>query len=103
MIIDSPDGHDDPDCSCEPNDPDDYYNPDDYDDHDYCDDHDDSDSLCWQIKMQNHPYPVSHTVIKGSATYVYSVTYWVGVVLHIGNQKCMLPNENAEPPLPGNS
>ena len=55
MIIDSPDGHDDPDCSCEPNDPDDYYNPDDHDDHDYCDDHDDGGSLCWQMKMQNHP------------------------------------------------
>ena len=53
---------DSPDCSREPYDPVDYYNPDDHDDHDYCDDHDDGGSLCWQMKMQNHPYPLSHTV-----------------------------------------
>ena len=78
-VIDSPDGHDDPDCSCEPHDPDDYYNP---------DDHDDGGSLCWQMKMQNHPYPVSHTVIEGSAAYVYSVTHRVGVVLHFHLPTC---------------
>ena len=34
------------------------------------------------MKMQNHPYPLSHTVYIGSWSFYYSVTLRVEVVLH---------------------